>query len=60
MAIEIIVKDDSGKQVEITVELENDQNREEICYQVGCEVAREIAYNYPQKLDRDLRWIFCT
>ena len=54
MAIEIIVKDDSGKQVEITLELENDQNWEEICYQVGCQVAREIAARWLKSMEERL------
>jgi|GEM_PF-1437239 len=54
MAIEIIVKDDSGKQVEITVDLENDQNWEEICYQAGCEVAREIAIRWLKAMEERL------
>jgi hypothetical protein len=54
MAIEIIVKDDSGKQVKMTVELENDQNWEEICYQVGCQVAREIATRWLEAMEERL------
>jgi hypothetical protein len=40
MATEIIIKNDNGRQVEITVELENDQNWEEKCYQVDYRMRR--------------------
>ena len=43
MAITIIIKDDHMKQAEISVELENDSDWEEICYRLGCQVARELA-----------------
>lgn len=43
MAITVIVKDNHGKQVEISVELDDDMSWEEKCYQMGCEVAREMA-----------------
>ncbi len=43
MAMTIIIKDDHGKQVEISVELADDKNWEEKCYQIACEVAREMA-----------------
>ena len=51
MAITIIIKDDSGKQVEISVELENDQNWEEVCYQLGCQVAKEIATRWLKAME---------
>lgn len=45
MAVRIIIEEDNRKQVEITLEPEHhdDKEWEEICYQLGCEVAREIA-----------------
>ena len=36
MSITIIVKDKHGKQVEKSVELDNDMNWEEKCYKMGC------------------------
>jgi hypothetical protein len=67
MATEITIKNDNGRQVEITVELENDQNWEEKCYQVGCQVAKEIARQWVkamaerlfQERDRELS-VECT
>jgi hypothetical protein len=43
MAITIIIKDDHRNQAEISVELENDEDWEEICYRLGCQVARELS-----------------
>jgi len=44
MAITIIVKEDDGDQVEITLDPEchDDGEWEEVCYQIGCSVAREL------------------
>jgi hypothetical protein len=52
MAITIIIKDDSGKQVEISVELESDQNWEEVFHQVGCQVAKEIATRWLKAVEK--------
>ena len=45
MAITIIVKEDNGDQVEITLDPErhDDGDWEEVCYQIGCSVSRELA-----------------
>ncbi len=43
MAMKIIIEYDNEKQVEISVELDEDKNWEEVCYQIGCKVAREVA-----------------
>lgn len=45
MAMTIIVKEDDGDQVEITLDPEchDDGEWEEVCYQIGCSVARELA-----------------
>ncbi len=43
MAMTIIIEDEHGKQVEISVELGDDRSWEEKCYQVGCSVARSVA-----------------
>jgi hypothetical protein len=40
--------------VEITVELENDQNWEEKCYQVGCQLASEIARQWLKAMEERL------
>jgi hypothetical protein len=63
MAITIIIKDDHGKQVEISVELDDDENWEEKCYQIGCGTARSVAKLWMkaieerlfQEKDRDMR-----
>lgn len=38
MAMTIIIKDDHGNQVERCMELDDDKNWEEKCYQKGCEL----------------------
>jgi len=45
MAMTIIVKKDDGDQVEMTLDPEchDDGNWEEVCYQIGCSVSRELA-----------------
>ena len=54
MAMTIIIKDNHGKQVEISVELDDDKNWEEKCYQIGCEVAREMAKLWMKAIDERL------
>jgi hypothetical protein len=54
MAMTIIIKDDHGKQVEISVELEDDKNWEEKCYQIGCGVAREVAKLWMKAIEERL------
>jgi len=50
MAIRIIIEEDAERQVEMTLEPEHhdDKEWEEVCYQLGCAVAMEIAK----------RWLF--
>jgi hypothetical protein len=45
MAITIIMKKDDGDQVEMTLGPEccDDTDWEEVCYQIGCKVARRLA-----------------
>ncbi len=54
MAMTIIIKDEHGNQVEISVEPADDKNWEEKCYQMGCEVAREMAKLWLQGIEERL------
>jgi hypothetical protein len=54
MAMSIIIQDEHGKQVEISVEFDDDKKWEEKCYQVGCEVAREMAKLWMKATDERL------
>ena len=54
MAKKIIIEDEYGKQVEIPVELDDDMNWEEKCYQIGCRTAIELAQHFMQDMDERL------
>ncbi len=54
MAMTIIIKDDHGNQVETCVELDDDKNWEEKCYQVGCGVARTVAKLWMKDIEERL------
>ena len=55
MAIEIIVKDDSGNQVKTVIDIEiQDKDWEENCYQLGCRVARELAKGYLEQKEAQI------
>ncbi len=54
MAMSIIIQDEHGKQVEISVELDDDKNWEEKCHQIGCEVSREMAKLWMKDIEERL------
>lgn len=56
MAMTIIIKDDDGKQVEMTVDFDeyHDREREEVCYQLGCAIARKVAVRWLKVMEAGL------
>jgi len=56
MAMTIIIKDDDGKQVETTLDFDehHDRDWEEVCYQLGCAVAREVAIRWLKVIEEGL------
>jgi hypothetical protein len=57
MTIQIIVKEDIGDQVEMTLDPScyADSEWEEVCYQIGCAVARELANDWLDIMDESLK-----
>jgi len=59
MAMKIIIESDDNRQVEITLDPEqyDDREWEEVCYEIGCSVSRELAIRWLGDIEERL---FCA
>lgn len=59
MAVKIIIESDDDRQVEITLDPEqyDDREWEEVCYEIGCSVSRELAIRWLGDIEERL---FCA